>query len=310
MTVVSVFDDPRYVTLEAARLGGRETFFDLGTEHPLGLIAREIAGQDLSDLVSIYGYPDFSGACQNVDAFLTDFAAQATERGQIAAYLRLGLGFETPAPSLDLDGVSAVRVDVGEVVAVDLALDLDQILAGYRKNLRYDLRQPHGLTMEQSTDTAAFHEIYTENMSRVGATETYFFTEDYLASLVAIPGVELWLARDGEGVVAGGIFLRQSEIVYYHLGATADRALRTSPMKHVLHQRIANLSGAGLRYLVLGGGVGGGEDALLRFKRGFSKTLLPVHALRVVLDPPRYSALCGVSTAEADGFFPAYRSNQ
>nr|WP_256478357.1 GNAT family N-acetyltransferase [Notoacmeibacter sp. MSK16QG-6] len=183
-------------------------------------------------------------------------------------------------------------------------------MAGYRKQLRYDLRRGHDLRIERSDDAAAFHHIYTENMRRVGASAIYHFSADYLAALCSLPGAELWLAHDAEGVATGGIFLRQGEITYYHLGATADRAIAASPLKHLLHNRIATLAMSGSTRLVLGGGRAGADDALLRFKRGFSRLTVPVHALRVILDPKSYARLSGlpVQPPPANGFFPTYRA--
>lgn len=317
MTSPQVFDDPAYVALEADRLGGNPAYFDLHGGEALGLVAHDIPGTTASDLVSVYGYPDRfavlnkSGAI-DTDALLAQFGEAARRQGFIAAYLRLGLAYETPAPlsATNSSGISAIRVEVGEVVAIDLTQSADDLVAGYRKQLRYDLRKDHDLSIERSADTAAFHNIYIENMRRIGASSGYFFSADYLAALCGLRGVELWLVHDAEGVAAGGIFLRQGEITYYHLGATADRALAKSPLKLLLHNRITALAMSGPTRLILGGGRGGADDALLRFKRGFSRLTVPVHALRVILDPTTYAHLSSLSVQppSTTGFFPAYRA--
>jgi hypothetical protein len=67
--------------------------------------------------------------------------------------------------------------------------------------------------------------------------------------------------------------------------------------------------------LHLGGGVGGADDALLHFKRGFSDRRHRFATWRWVVDPAAYRELCrsrGVPAAAAAdlarGFFPAYRA--
>lgn len=319
MTRPQVFDDPAFVALEADRLGGRPAYFDLGGGETFGLVAHEIPGSTASDLVSVYGYPDRfavpnkTGAI-DTDALLAQFGEAARGQGFIAAYLRLGLANETPAlrSGTNASGISAIRVEVGEVVAIDLTRSADDLVAGYRKQLRYDLRKDHDLSIERSADIAVFHNIYTENMQRIGASSGYFFSADYLAALCELSGVELWLVHDAEGVTAGGIFLQQGEINYYHLGATANRALAKSPLKLLLHNRITALAMSGPTRLILGGGRGGADDALLRFKRGFSRLTVPVHALRVILEPNTYADLSSLSVQppSTTGFFPHYRSPQ
>lgn len=316
MTQPFVFDDPSYVQLEAKRLGGRVEEFDLGQEHPTSLISQEIPGSRYRDLVSVYGYPELISqtaviTTTDLNNFLDRLASKGRERGLVAGYLRLGLSQEIPSPSSDQDNFIASRVHVGDVVVIDLSLNSDTLMSKYRKQLRYDLRQPHEFWFEKSENFAAFHTIYSENMDRIGAKSSYFFSQSYLSRLGGLDGAELWLARDAIGAAAGCLFLRQGDLIYYHLGATANRALSTSPLKHLMHHRIQALAETGARYLVLGGGLAGEEDALLRFKRGFSKRMMPVQALRVIFDMRAYSDLTGQPLQQVpnNGFFPAYRSH-
>lgn len=312
----AVFNDPDYLELEAARQGGQSELFDLGNGMTAGLIGRHIADGAGRDLVSVYGYPDLALATSplpvvDADSVLAPLAEAARGRGLIAAYLRLGLTQDVAAPSGAVRGCDAVQVDVGEVVVVDVAGGPEAAIQAYRKQLRNELRRPSSLVIEPSNDYAAFHEIYTQNMTRVNAQQSYFFSAEYFRALGALAGVELWLAQDAQGAAAGGIFIRHGDLVFYHFGATADRALAVSPLKYLLHHRIQALARAGgTRRLVLGGGVGGADDPLFSFKRGFSKLTQPVHALRVVFDPDAYARLCGPDALpiSATGFFPAYRA--
>jgi len=317
MTHPYVFDDTYYVQLEAQRLGGQVEVFDLGQKSPTSLISLDIPGSRYRDIVSVYGYPDLISQVPiktepDLSNFLTRLAYQGRERRLVAGYLRLGLSQEIPPFSSSRQEFVATKVHVGDVVVIDLSLSSDMLISKYRKKLRYDLRQPHEFYIEKSDDFASFHTIYSENMERIGADQSYFFSQSYLASLGKIDGVELWLARDAIGAVAGCLFLRQGDLIYYHLGATANRALAASPLKHILHHRIQALARTDARFLVLGGGLGGEQDALLRFKRGFSKQMMPVHALRVIFDMRAYSDLTGQPLLQVPntGFFPAYRSHE
>jgi hypothetical protein len=70
----------------------------------------------------------------------------------------------------------------------------------------------------------------------------------------------------------------------------------------------------GNRVFHLGGGVGGSEDSLFRFKAGFSQQRHPFHTWRMVADETVYRRLVkrwesrhGAEADGLDGFFPAYR---
>jgi hypothetical protein len=65
-------------------------------------------------------------------------------------------------------------------------------------------------------------------------------------------------------------------------------------------------------WMHLGGGVGGKQDSLFRFKAGFSHSRHPFRTLRVVLDKAAYAELVRahdptVDPTQLDGFFPLYR---
>jgi hypothetical protein len=67
----------------------------------------------------------------------------------------------------------------------------------------------------------------------------------------------------------------------------------------------------------MGGGVGGSNDRLLLFKRGFSPLRFPFFTLRLVTDEGKYreltarraqAALVPVEEVACGDFFPAYRA--
>ncbi len=70
-------------------------------------------------------------------------------------------------------------------------------------------------------------------------------------------------------------------------------------------------------FVELGGGVGGTDDRLLSFKRGFSPMTFPFFTLRLITDPEKYRTLTPLSASAAavpletrlqNDSFPAYRT--
>ena len=306
MTTHSVFTSRAYLDLEAARIEGQ--VIPIGGA---GLISRSVPGESLADLVSVYGYPTLGSADASqpfdVDAFIRTTSEYGRKNGLVAAYIRLGIEDDVGVPA---NAQFAALVNVADVVVVDLQRAYEDTMKAYRQRFRNELRQPHAFMFEASTDVWAFHEIYTQNMKRVSAQDQYFFTPEYLNALCGLPGVALWVALDEDGIVAGAITIEQAGRIFYHLGATADRALPNSPFKYLLNDIIQSHCEGDFSELVLGGGYGGVEDSLLRFKRGFSKKMRSVRALRLILDPIEYRRLSqdkGVGHID-EGFFPAYRA--
>lgn len=304
------FSSLDYLALEAERLGGvPERLFWSG--RPFDVIKRTVPGTaSHMDITSVYGYPDFPSVAEASVHQRSGFEVlrqQATARGIVAGYVRMGL--REPIPNLP-DGGMAVCVSVGDVVSVDLRRSSDAIFADYRKQLRNELRKPTSLEIALDGDIAAFHRMYVETMQRVGASQDYFFTLEYLTALHRLDGVSLVIARSEGRPVCGAIIITQGSTLFYHLGATADAALHESPIKRLLHDIIINHANGAYEELVLGGGFGAGESNLLRFKRGFSKRVHTARALRFVFQSDVYRRLSHINGALdlSNGFFPAYRA--
>lgn len=311
MSELYFFNEVKYLELEAQRIGGNPLSFELSNGSCVNLIARPIPGADLKDGVSVYGYPDIDARTPhrlqvNLRAQLDEMEALYQDHGVIAAYHRLGL-YQDIGGSWKTD--HAASSQVGEAIVVDLTMDWEEMLMSFRPRLRSQLRNDPPLTLEYSDDVAMFHKMYIENMERVGASAAYLFTKEYLRKVCDMEGAKLIIASDHEGPVSGAITVIHGSDIYYHLGATSDRGLPHSPLRQVLSW-ICRVHAGGLhRALVLGGGLGGISDELLRFKRGFSKRSVPVFGFKFVADAQAFWNLSGRRPEDAfdELFFPPYR---
>ena len=115
---------------------------------------------------------------------------------------------------------------------------------------------------------------------------------------------------------AAAVFTEVDGLVEYHLGGTADDWRQAGPSRLLFdaaRRFFGSEGGRGNRALHLGGGLGGGEDSLFRFKAGFSKCRARFATLRWTLDPDAnrriesvWRKVHGTDTFEP-GFFPRYR---
>ena len=276
------------------------------------------------DAVSPYGYPGIliSDTGRDASFAAVGFAAlreTLADRGVCSAFLRmhpiLGNDFATLFPP-------GFFTDSSETVAVDLDLSEAELLKQMRpahqrvfkkcKTLGYTAKfVPLNDVFE------AFIELYKQTMDRVQAIETYYFDRKYFASLALLAGVHCGVVESGSTIVAACLFFECGGMVHAHLGGTRTEFLSTSPFTMALCQAILWAKSRGNRWLHLGGGVGGGDDSLLRYKAGFSPTRFYYFTSRLIINETKYRELVDLKAqavkltsemAIASNFFPAYRS--
>ncbi len=279
-------------------------------------LAAEAAG--LHDVTSPQGYagPVLSPSAHDpsfVAAALEALRAAMRERGRVCGFFRMH-------PILGADDATlypaGLLADHGTSVAIDLRGDEDdligQIKEKQREAIRRTLRLGYAASFEPFADVVApFHALYAETMARVQASDAYRFPSTYFASLAHRPDVHACVVRHGEAIAAGCLFFECGGIVQAHLGGTFDAHLPASPFVLALHEASRWARRRGDRWLHLGGGVGGANDGVLRFKASLGRGRFRLCSLRVIADRDAYDrlvALRGVAAGEsATAFFPAYR---
>lgn len=304
-----------------------------------------LAGSAATDVTSVYGYPGpVAWGVEPGDEFLSVARSAIGEawrsQGVVAAFTRfhpiLGnvalLGDGHLAGSA-LGGVLAS----GDTVSIDATIDDAAALAGYNTNHRRDIRAARAAGLATHHDDDWVHlgdwaRLYRATMVRAGAAESYFIGPAAIERLRERlgEGLHLFVVQHDGRIVAAGLFLEYQGIVQTHLIGTDEAALSLSPYKVLLDDVRGWAHRRGDRMLHLGGGRGGQDDSLMRFKAGFSKRRHPFHTGRWVLDPEAYAALemahrsaraAGAATAAGErgelgggatpwesGFFPAYRA--
>jgi hypothetical protein len=288
--------------------------------------SRLCGGENIYDATVPYGYPGplVSAVRETPGAggFFLDRALGALmsslrEQCVVSAFFRLH-------PLLPLDTEPLRRfgsvVQSGETVAIDLTLPEDAIWQQMRSNHRRDITKSLARGEMAEVDPAwsgqhRFVHAYQETMTRVGAASYYFFTDDYFDDLRVALGehVHLWIVRTGLTVIAGAVFTERNGIVQYHLGGTLNDALPSNPLKLLFWRAATWFKERGNRWLHLGGGLGGANDSLMHFKRGFSPRTFPFHTWRVVVNAEMYDELLTRAGRKANpgapaaAYFPAYR---
>jgi len=288
----------------------------------LPLIKREIGGTSFYDLTSVYGY---CGPFSNMDLsalsnltnqnFKTAFIKFMHEERCICVFSRLH-------PFLNqkylLENIGGLKEN-GKTIYMDLTIPLEEQKKKYEKRLYRQvkkLRQSGYLIKEADSqeEIKMFTDMYWKNMDRLHASSNYYFDEQYFTNLLNSPALEskLILIYNGPELICGAIILLSNEIIRNHLSATAPNYLKESPSKLMTDEISMIGRRTGKKVFHLGGGVGGKEDNLFKFKSHFSDLLLNDTLWCYIDNNEVYNSLVAGRVSDQDmhsGFFPLYRKS-
>jgi len=282
----------------------------------------------LRDLVSPYGYagPLFEAertADREVLAarFSERFAERCRRDRVVAEFVRfhpvLGNAAQVGWPEVERRG---------DVVVVDLCQDDAGLLAAMSQTTRSMIRGAarRGIEFVEASvraddEVAALERLYLETMRRRAAAPEYLFPSGFFARMVAQLGdsIALLVAREAGVVVAAALFLaRGRHASYAFAGADAETA-RPAAGRAIIYGGMRWARDRGCATMILGGGVGAGDDGLHRFKRSFSSGSRPFHTAGRIHLPEAYVELAsrrrrqlersGQPTRRGPGYFPEYR---
>jgi len=316
---------PGYVELTARQARAHGVAIRVGTagdELLLPLLIREIPGSGglagALDATSPYGYPgplySPGQSPERRHTLWSELVDVAANQGLVSLFVRC---HPILTPGIDHALPATTVVTHGRTVFVDLREDLDRIVEQRREDTRRDLSslRETGFTalVDDWSRYGDFKVIYRGTMERVGADDFYFFDTAYFRDLRTALGPQLHLvtvlAPDG-ATAAGGLFMERQGILQYHLGGTAGEYRKRAPAKLMFDRMIEWGRDRGATHLHLGGGLGGKEDSIFHFKKGWSGHTATFFTLRVVPDEESYRLILSAGEEESEdrtGFFPAYR---
>lgn len=278
-------------------------------------LKKEIPSKKLYDLGSVYGYggPLFS---QNLDPKKAkealNFLFNNLEKdGFISLFSRLH-----PLFSKKLIGIPETT-PLGEIVIIEVGNDINAILPSYKSNHRYEIRKALKTGVEIDVDYNCenlldFINVYQEAMRDLNASEYYQFNHDYFNNLKnAIDFKTIIISASFEGKkIASSMFIITNDTMQYYLSGSLAEYKYLAASKAIIAKAHEIAIKKELKNLILGGGVGSKEDALFKFKKGFSEKTETFYVLKKILNKKTYQQLCDAKGIEisSTGFFPAYRA--
>ena len=283
------------------------------------LIKRKIKNTSFFDLITPYGYGGVAfkkntdtAFRENIFVLLKDYLRNTN---CISVFLRLH-------PLLNNNvKESGFVFGNGVTLATNLNSSYSDLYSKYSSGHKYDLKKSkknENISIVDDADFIFFDdfiEIYLETMRYLQASDFYYFDKEYFYKMKELLAEELKLVvvKLNEQVIGASLFMLHNNIIQYHLSGTTVEGKKYQPSKLILDYIIDWGISQGYSFLHLGGGVGGQQDALYKFKKGFAADDYSFYTVRLITNITAYKQLCldlKFIESEIDNisnFFPLYR---
>ncbi len=285
----------------------------------LPLLIRNIKDTTYKDATSVYGYA--GPACnhnhlneQVILGFTAGMEEALMEMSIVSVFSRLHSYFPQQLQILQRLGKLE---QAGQLVYIDLTKTAEIQLANYNSRLKTQVnklrRECTVYRVNSESEILEFKKMYYQNMDRVNASESYYFSTEYFMNLSVCREFKAnyYLIKDhsSDMIIGGGILLINKQMAQYHLSGAQDDFKRISPTKLLIDQMRVDAQQSGAKYFNLGGGKDGSLDNLFRFKALFSSDYKPFYLWKYIVNPEVYEQLNHRFEKTDNGdYFPAYRS--
>ena len=177
-----------------------------------------------------------------------------------------------------------------------------------RKALSNNLDIKSGFSREMLDE---FIKIYRDTMSRDDADNYYFFNDEFFNSIYENLGkfAKIYTVYLDKKPISSSIIMFNGTSAHYHLSGTLSKYMKYGANNFGLYKIALDLCENGCKTFHLGGGYGGDNSPLLKFKRSFNKFGdLDFYIGKRIYNQEAYDKLCSIRNIEdKSGFFPAYR---
>ena len=201
-----------------------------------------------------------------------------------------------------------------EHLVTDLSRSPESFVAAqHRRKARKALEQLNVQHCEDATLLLDdWIELYANLIQRHGIRGLTAFSAESFKAQLAVPGISMFRATDGDETVGITLWYTDRYVAYYHLGAYSERGYESEASFALFWRALEYFSSQGLKWLNLGAGAGvsGSNDGLTRFKRGWSTGTRTAYFCGRIFDQSKYDEAVSARNITATDYFPAYRKGE
>ncbi|SDI94213.1 lipid II:glycine glycyltransferase FemX [Alteribacillus bidgolensis] len=273
------------------------------------------------DITTPYGYGGFlvdgSFSVRNLESLEFEFKKYCRENNIISEFVRFH-------PVIDnSSNVSSIYdvIDVGKTITINLQ-SRNQIWADLKGKNRNVIRKAKnsGVEIYWGRNPNLFEEfidMYNATMDKDNAKDYYYFNKEFYKSIVndlKYNALMFYAVLEGK-IIAMSMILFSNRTMHYHLSASYKEYLAYAPTNLLLYEAACWGCENGFNNFHLGGGLGGKQDSLFKFKEAFNKNSNTYFSIgEKIFDKVKYDELLKIRNRENGfsrntTFFPAYRDN-
>lgn len=272
------------------------------------------------DYATPYGYGGWlieNPLKEDISSLFEEYEYYCQKNNVISEFIRfhpLVKNYESVVPYYEV-------IPLGKVVAVDLSspeIIWNNFTSKNRNMVRKALKNGVKIYQDRSQEIyEVFRKIYNQTMDRDHARKYYYFEPEFYESVLKdlSSHAQVFYAQISDGtIIAASIMLTDNGRMNYHLSGSLKEYSQFAPTNLLLYKAALWGSENGCKTLLLGGGVGSGEDNLFKFKRAFYKgDLEQFYIGRRIFNAEVYQKLFDIRKKtspmiEQTTFFPAYRA--
>ena len=158
-----------------------------------------------------------------------------------------------------------------------------------------------------------FISLYYETMNKNNASSNYFFKKDFFENLFKLKNkVKLFNIKFDNRIISSSIILLGDKWLHYHLSANTQEGYKVAANNFLLYQVAKWGYQNGFKKFHLGGGFGGNESSLFKFKHSMNKNgIANFYVGRKIYMEDIYDRLVELRRFDDEelrsSFFPLYR---
>lgn len=269
------------------------------------------------DLTSVHGYlgPISEGITQDFDStgFQQAFKELLENKKVVSVFSKLNPFIANQNEILN--NLGSIQ-NIGELVFYDQHADDEIQLKGYNRNTRQKLKQLkkscHVNIVEDDRGIEKFIELYHDSLVRLCAKKIFYFDKAYFKTLLNLKSsnAKMIVAIHNEtNEIAGGVFcIATRDIAHIEVAFTNKDYYKESPVRILFDESRKLFKLNNEKYLNIGGGSGGREGSLMRFKSSFTQNYKDFNIWKYIVLPEVYEALLTKEQKKTEQeFFPKYR---
>lgn len=212
-------------------------------------------------------------------------------------------------------------VNVGATISIKID-NSEQIFLDFDSKCRNMVRKAkkNGIEISCIQDKEIcneFMKIYNDTMLRDNARDYYYFDKSFYQSILKdfSENATFFCAKLNQEIIAISIIMFCNNQMHYHLSATKKEHMHLAPTNLLIYE--ASIWGSQREYksFHLGGGLGGKEDSLFKFKKSFNKkgTQNSFYIGKRIFNQKQYQKLLEIrmqhkNYVPSTNFFPEYRA--